>query len=69
MVESLKPAAVSVSAAAYVGIGKTKFYEEVNAGRIRTFVVGTRRLVAVTDLDASIEGCRAVAAAHGTPAA
>jgi len=38
-----------------LGIGRTLFYELVNAGEIRTFKVGARTLVPVADLVAFIE--------------
>lgn len=38
-----------------LGIGRTLFYELVNAGEIRTFKVGTRTLVPVRDLEAFVE--------------
>jgi predicted DNA-binding transcriptional regulator AlpA len=38
-----------------VGIGKSKFYEEVRAGRIRLRKLGGRSVVAVDDARAYIE--------------
>lgn len=38
-----------------LGIGRTLFYELVNAGEIRTFKVGARTLVPVADLEAFVE--------------
>lgn len=38
-----------------LGIGRTLFYELVNAREIRTFKVGARTLVPVRDLEAFVE--------------
>lgn len=38
-----------------LGIGRTLFYELVNAGEVRTFKVGARTLVPVRDLEAFVE--------------
>lgn len=38
-----------------LSVGRTLFYELVNAGEIRTFKVGARTLVPVADLAAFVE--------------
>jgi excisionase family DNA binding protein len=41
-----------------VGLGKTKFYELVRAGKIRTIVIGGRRLVPADEAERLVrEGC------------
>jgi hypothetical protein len=47
------PLAVDVDEARVTlgGIGRTKFYREVAAGRIRVFKVGTRTFVPVAELE------------------
>jgi excisionase family DNA binding protein len=48
----LKPITVTVPTALSVtGIGRTKFYELVKAGRIRTVPIGRRTLVIYADLE------------------
>jgi excisionase family DNA binding protein len=48
----LKPITVTVSTAlAVTGIGRTKFYELVKEGRIRTVAIGRRTLVIFADLE------------------
>lgn len=48
----MEPLAFSIpDAGRALGIGKTKTYEEIAAGRLRTVTVGTRRLVTRGALD------------------
>jgi excisionase family DNA binding protein len=48
----LKPITVTVATAlAVTGIGRTKFYELVKEGRIRTVAIGRRTLVIFADLE------------------
>jgi excisionase family DNA binding protein len=48
----LKPITVTVTAAlAVTGLGRTKFYELVKAGRIKTVAIGRRTLVVYADLE------------------
>ena len=45
--------AVSPSEGAVLaGIGRTKFYEVLNAGQLPSFKIGTRRLVRVAEIEA-----------------
>ena len=45
--------AVSPSDAAKIaGIGRTKLYEAISSGTLPSFLIGTRRLIRVTALDA-----------------
>jgi hypothetical protein len=45
--------AVSPSEGALLaGIGRTKFYEVLNAGLVPSFKVGTRRLVRIVEIEA-----------------
>jgi excisionase family DNA binding protein len=49
---SLKPITVTVATAlAITGLGRTKFYELVKVGRIKTVSVGRRTLVVFADLE------------------
>lgn len=49
---SLKPITVTVATAlAVTGLGRTKFYELVRAGRIRTVSIGRRTLVVYASLE------------------
>jgi excisionase family DNA binding protein len=49
---SLKPITVTVATAfAVTGLGRTKFYELVKAGRIRTVAIGRRTLVVYASLE------------------
>ncbi len=49
---SLKPITVTVvTALAVTGLGRTKFYELVKAGRIRTIPIGRRTLVVYASLE------------------
>jgi excisionase family DNA binding protein len=43
-------------ACAATGLGRTKIYEEIAVGRLRTTKVGTRTLVIVASLVAMIDG-------------
>lgn len=46
-----QPLLVTINTAlSMIGLGRTKFYELVNGGRIETVVVGSRRLVKVSSL-------------------
>jgi excisionase family DNA binding protein len=55
-VASLPPLAHTMdSAARRVGLGRTKFYELVKNGRIRTFTVDKRRLVPESSLVEFVE--------------
>lgn len=48
----LKPITVTVpTALAVTGLGRTKFYELVKEGRIRTVAIGRRTLVIFADLE------------------
>lgn len=50
--KAIEPLAFSVSdASKALGLGTTKLYEEIGAGRLRTVTVGTRRLVTRAALD------------------
>jgi excisionase family DNA binding protein len=43
---------------AAIGLGRTKFYELVRAGKIRTIIIGGRRLVPADEAQRLIrEGC------------
>jgi excisionase family DNA binding protein len=44
---------------AQTGLGRTKIYEEINAGRLRAIKIGKRRLIPHTDAAAWIETYRA----------
>lgn len=49
---SLKPITVTVpTALAVTGLGRTKFYELVKQGRIRTVAIGRRTLVVYASLE------------------
>jgi excisionase family DNA binding protein len=53
----LKPITVTVpTALAVTGLGRTKFYELVKQGRIRTVAIGRRTLVIFADLEKLAEG-------------
>jgi excisionase family DNA binding protein len=47
--------------AAMAGIGRTKFYEVLNAGEIPSFKIGMRRLVRVAEIEAWLERLEAAA--------
>jgi len=51
------------------GIGRTKLYEEINAGRIETMAIGTRRLIIVRSLVALIDPKSASSPATSAPTA
>jgi excisionase family DNA binding protein len=58
----LKPITVTVpTALAVTGLGRTKFYELIKEGRIRTVAIGRRTLVIFADLEKLAE----VGARHG----
>jgi hypothetical protein len=38
------------------GIGRTKFYELINEGRVKTVTIGRRRLVFVASIREMLEG-------------
>ena len=38
-----------------VGIGRTRFYEDLHAGRIRTVKIGRKRLVLIGEREAYLE--------------
>lgn len=42
-------------AVAATSIGRSRLYEEIRAGRLKTFKVGTRTLIASTDLAAWLD--------------
>jgi excisionase family DNA binding protein len=49
---ALKPITVTVATVlAVTGLGRTKFYELVKEGRIRTVAIGRRTLVVFADLE------------------
>ncbi len=49
---ALKPITVTVATAlAVTGLGRTKFYELVKTGRIRTVAIGRRTLVVYASLE------------------
>ena len=51
--QTLKPITVTVDNALKIsGLGRTKFYELVNRGLIKTVTIGRRRLVVYTSLEA-----------------
>ena len=48
----IKPITVTVTTAlAVTGLGRTKFYELVKAGRVRTVAIGRRTLVVYASLE------------------
>lgn len=50
------PKLIDISRAAkYVGLSRTRLYQEIASGRLQTVKVGGRRLVTVTALDQLIE--------------
>ena len=51
------------------GIGRTKLYEEMSAGRVQTTNIGKRRLVLVSSLLRLIDPQAASAASSGAPQA
>jgi excisionase family DNA binding protein len=51
-IASLKPITVTVATAlAVTGLGRTKFYELIKEGRIKTVSIGRRTLVVFADLE------------------
>jgi excisionase family DNA binding protein len=51
--ENLKPITVTVETALKIsGLGRTKLYELINAGTIKTITIGRRRLVVYASLEA-----------------
>jgi len=53
----IKPLALTVAEALKAtGLGRTKFYELVNEGRIKTISLGRRRLVIYSSLEALVSG-------------
>ena len=61
---NLKPITVTVATAlAVTGLGRTKFYELVKQGRIRTRGIGRRTLVVYADLE-SLASDEAVSASR-----
>lgn len=50
--QSSRPLAVPpLEGARLLGLGKTRFYELLNAGDIKSFKLGRRRLIRVADLE------------------
>ncbi|MEQ1706213.1 MAG: helix-turn-helix domain-containing protein [Rickettsiales bacterium] len=50
--QTLKPITVTVDNALRLsGLGRTKFYELINQGKIKTTTIGRRRLVAYSSLE------------------
>lgn len=59
---SLEPLAVSVSQASQItGLSRSVLYPRVMSGELRSFLVGTRRLIAVEDLRRWLDEQRAAA--------
>ena len=51
------PALMSVQAfCAWASIGRTKVYEEIETGRLKTVLIGRRRLVPVVEAERWLEG-------------
>jgi excisionase family DNA binding protein len=51
-----KPVSVTVpTALALTGIGRTKFYELIKSGEIKTITIGRRRLVVYASLEALVK--------------
>jgi hypothetical protein len=50
-----------------LGIARSSFYKEANRGRIKTFVVAGRRLVADTEFQRLQEGDSALSPIRGNP--
>lgn len=44
-----------------LGFGRNKVYEEISAGRLRSFKAGRRRMIAAEDLRAYIDALRGAA--------
>ena len=50
--QTLKPITVTIETALTIsGLGRTKFYELINDGRIKTIRIGRRRLVIFSSLE------------------
>jgi excisionase family DNA binding protein len=50
--ENLKPLTITVENALKIsGLGRTKLYELINAGTIKTITIGRRRLVVYSSLE------------------
>jgi excisionase family DNA binding protein len=56
--EHRKSAYPITEAAHLLSIGRSKFYELMDAGEIRSFNIGNRRLIAAEDIDAYVAKCR-----------
>lgn len=56
--EHRKSAYPITEAAQLLSLGRSKFYQLMDAGEIRSFKIGKRRLIAAEDLDAYIQKCR-----------
>lgn len=51
--QSLKPITITIETALRIsGLGRTKFYELINEGKIKTTTIGRRRLVVYASLEA-----------------
>lgn len=58
--------AVSPSEGALLaGIGRTKFYEVLNAGLVPSFKIGTRRLILVSQIEGWLKGLENAAHRNG----
>jgi hypothetical protein len=51
-----------IDAVAAVSIGRSLLYEEIKAGNLKTFKIGSRTLIAAEDLTSWLEGYRRAAA-------
>lgn len=59
----LAPMAVSPGdGAKLAGVGRTKFYQALTSGEVRSFKVGSRRLIRVAEIDAWLARLEAGAA-------
>ncbi|EPY03230.1 helix-turn-helix domain-containing protein [Magnetospirillum fulvum] len=57
------PLAYSIrDALAAVGIGRSSLYSEIGAGRLKTFKIGSRTLIAAEDLESWLDSFRTPAA-------
>lgn len=56
--EHRKSAYPITEAAQLLSIGRSKFYQLMDAGEIRSFKIGNRRLIAAEDVDAYVAKCR-----------
>lgn len=67
MTDSSRQTAMTVQEfLSWARIGRTKFYKEVNAGRLTLRKVGTRSLVAVEDAQAWFDGLPKVGSSDAT---